>query len=494
MSKFNNPSRALAPPRPAPASPETPKREVLRPAPRAALATEFPAAVSQPTNQSPLVTIGFVAMCLMMISGPLNDWAFMFFGGKAYLSVVTVIATPIIWLVCGNALDSLRGSVAVLWLVFLGLILLGLPFSYWRTGSITVLLDYVRWGYCYFFYITAFVTSIKRCKVLMLLNVVVATMVLISCIGIGGVSEDGRFRIAGSMFSGNSNDLALQLTLGLTSYMYLLYVGGITRKIAAVAGMIGCLVYMLKTGSRGCFLATILLFVFTFLVSKRKALMLAIAVPLFTVALIVMPSGSMQRFRTVFEAGNTAAPLDGNDASAVASKMQREELIKKSLELTLTHPLFGVGVGQFAVATAGEAAKKGEWSSWLGTHNSYTQVSSECGIPAVACYLAIIFICFRTSYRLYRMAVGKPQFLEIEALAFCLFSTTLVYAVSTFFFHIAYSGSLPVLSGEIMCLNTFAYPLLVKARGNGYQSAAAATGLGATIRNLPRWTGRSTRK
>lgn len=120
-------------------------------------------------------------------------------------------------------------------------------------------------------------------------------------------------------------------------------------------------------------------------------------------------------------------------------------------------------MGQFVTATMGEAAKKGEWEAALGTHNSYTQVSSECGIPALGCYFAVICICFQRTYRMYQLAAGKEQFREIEGLAFSLLIGILIYSVATFFFHIAYSGLLPMLSGATMALYTIAYPVLTGA-------------------------------
>jgi O-antigen ligase len=121
-------------------------------------------------------------------------------------------------------------------------------------------------------------------------------------------------------------------------------------------------------------------------------------------------------------------------------------------------------MGEFVVAVMGEAAKKSEWAPALGTHNSYTQVSSECGIPALIFYVAVIVFCFQKSYRLYKLAAGKVEFREVEGLAFSLLIGTLIYAVATFFFHIAYSGLLPMLSGETMALYTVAYPVLAREK------------------------------
>jgi O-antigen ligase len=295
----------------------------------------------------------------------------------------------------------------------------------------------------------------------MLVNVAVALMVLVSCFkfGYADLSGDARFQIKGSMFVGNSNDLALNLTIAMTEFIFLFYLKGMGKRLLGLFGILLSLFYMLKTGSRGCLLALGIALVFAFILSKNKGKMILASIPLLLVAVAFTPSSSAHRMLLMFQ-GSSGPVTSGSDLSAIASQAQRADLIQKSITLTLQHPLFGVGMGEFVIAVMGEAAKKGVWAAALGTHNSYTQVSSECGIPALICYLAVICICFQRSYRLYQLAAGKAQFREIEGLAFSLLIGTLVYAVATFFFHIAYSGLLPMLSGEIMALYTIVYPAL----------------------------------
>jgi O-antigen ligase len=138
---------------------------------------------------------------------------------------------------------------------------------------------------------------------------------------------------------------------------------------------------------------------------------------------------------------------DVQDESAIASQTQRTELFHQSVNYAVTHPLVGVGPGQFAVAVFGDAVKEGRAAPWLGTHNSYTQVASECGIPAFLLYTAVVILALGSNFRIYR---GGPE--DSRALAFCLFSGVLVYAVCTFFFHIAYSSYLPALAGMSIAL------------------------------------------
>ncbi len=90
---------------------------------------------------------------------------------------------------------------------------------------------------------------------------------------------------------------------------------------------------------------------------------------------------------------------------------------------------------------------------WLGTHNTYTQISSECGIPAVIFYAAVIGLCLASNLRLYRRTRDRPSDCELAGLSHCLLAGTLVFAVSAFFFHMAYSAYLPTLAGFSVALS-----------------------------------------
>src|SRR6266478_2052770 len=110
--------------------------------------------------------------------------------------------------------------------------------------------------------------------------------------------------------------------------------------------------------------------------------------------------------------------------------MQRQKLLRTSIVLAITNPLFGVGPGQFAVKVAGEQEKKGEHADWLGTHNSYTEVASEAGLPAFIFYLATIVTCIRMNYRLFQRSRNRPGLESIAGLSFCMFLSMFAYSIA----------------------------------------------------------------
>jgi hypothetical protein len=67
---------------------------------------------------------------------------------------------------------------------------------------------------------------------------------------------------------------------------------------------------------------------------------------------------------------------------------------------------------------------------------------------------------FGSNWRLYRQRRDNPGLKDMANLSFCLLAGILVYAMSTFFFHIAYSGGLPPLAGFSLALQLAAEPIL----------------------------------
>ena len=464
MGRFNNPSKVFSSPawnRAPGASPVTAVG-----ANPTQVASSPGAASVQPADGSDglssiLATVGFWLFCAYLLSGYANDWAMKLAGDKAYLSTVTVLLLPFAWLSCGRPLRGLRSPLGIWLAVFLGWLILAAPLSVWKGGSTRLLLNYIPRCYLCFFYTVSFVTSLRRCRNLMYVNIAGAVILILTCITFGDASsdvsepdlDDTRFRIPKSLFFANSNDLALALLLGITAFLFLFYRPGLWKQILGIAGVFASALYALKTGSRGCLVAAVATLVLILVISRSRLKVLALALVIVGVALPTLPSTTLHRLFLVTTDSSSTHFHTPADTSSIESQFQRQELFKKSLYYTWTHPLFGVGPDQFAVAVNGDAAKAGKQVPWLGTHNTYTQVSSECGIPALIFYCIVIVLCFTGNYRLYKQSRDRAPLKEIAGLSLCLLTGVLVYAVSTFFFHIAYSSTLPMLAGFTVALN-----------------------------------------
>lgn len=435
MSRFNTPQAVV--------------RTALFTTPRPAAASSAASPFIETSKQDAGLAqrAGFAVLCLLVVAAYANEFAVRLFHVKAYVSTVSWFLLPVLLVLSGNLLRGLRDVIGRWWLLFLAWVLLAVPFSVWRGGSVALLITYVSHGWILAYYCAAFLISGRHVRRFLLFLIAADFLLLLNCFCFGQFT-DGRFEIPHSMFSTNANDLALQLLIAITQFAYLLYQREIWKRAIGMGAMFVTLMYLLKTGSRGAFLAVVILAGVSVMFAKQRMRLALVAVPFVLTAILMVPSSIIHRL-TLF---GSASGRGLEDQSAAGSQAQRIALLRQSVGYAAAHPLFGVGPGQFAVAASDDALKQGSWSPWLGTHNSYTEIASECGIPAFLLYSGVLGITLVSNFRMFRRTRRSAELADLNALAFCLFSGALVYAICTFFFHIAYSGYLPTIAGMTVAL------------------------------------------
>jgi O-antigen ligase len=150
------------------------------------------------------------------------------------------------------------------------------------------------------------------------------------------------------------------------------------------------------------------------------------------------------------------------DNTATMSAQARLTLLKDSVTLTVLNPLFGVGPGGFDIAQNMYSQEhRGMKGLWHHTHNTYTEISSENGIPALAFYIAIIVL----TWRLTRVARPRGRKLtsreaEVVSAAFTLRLALITFCVSAFFASFAYHPQLPLLAALAVSWRRAAAPIL----------------------------------
>jgi O-antigen ligase len=335
----------------------------------------------------------------------------------------------------------------------------GLPFSVWRSDSLAQWLQYTVKIYPLLFFICAAAVTVAHCEKLLYAQIIAGGIVLVLT-AILGRSLDGRLVMLGGSLM-NPNALSLQLILAACSFVYLLYLGrGMPYTVLGLLGMFICAALVFRTGSRGGFLAVVGAIVavyFTIRQASTKFKMLALLGVLGLSAIVAAAANPIAFKRLTDITLEDRAPSGSEDVLyAGSSQMAREELLRYGVELTLTHPLLGVGLGEFPVAVDNGARQQGKKSSWNGTHNSYLQLSSECGIPAALCYTLVLLISIRTSRKLYREFSLRPGEEKIAGIALTLFAALVSLAIALFFFHLAYTYYVPVFCGMTLALNAAA--------------------------------------
>lgn len=285
----------------------------------------------------------------------------------------------------------------------------------------------------------------NRLRLLLLLVLAVSLYLSVNAIndyrhGVFGVGalETHDLRIAGrirGLFE-NSNDLALHLvTMTPIAIALGLYRRGLPRKLVYFglsAVMLGAIIV---TFSRGGFIGLVAagLLLVRRLGRKNRVATTGALVFAVLVFLVAAPGAYSGRLATVF---NSSADLTG-------SSSQRTEVLKASFWVTLRYPLWGVGIGNFHHKSPRE----------LATHNAYTQVSSEMGIPAFIVYLMFLIYPLRRLRLIENQSYEKPEQRRFYYLSIGLQGALVGYMVSSFFGAVAYQWYVYYLVGYAVCLH-----------------------------------------
>jgi O-antigen ligase len=251
----------------------------------------------------------------------------------------------------------------------------------------------------------------------------------------------------------------LTLLLGIIVLLFPFFHTGRLNKVISFCIIAPSVIYMLKTGSRGVLLGVVVTTLAFLVLTRKRMQALMVLVPLAALSLLMVSPETRHRL-TYISVGDRIKVSSTADESDLESQMQREQLFKDSVRITLQNPIFGVGPGEFMVADSGAKAKAGDNAAWRHTHNSYTQVSSEAGLPGFVLYVGSMLVCLGMNLRLYRQTVGRKGLEDFAGISFCMALSMVAYAVCTVFDHLAYLTYLPTLGGITTATYFAAQPAL----------------------------------
>jgi O-antigen ligase len=351
------------------------------------------------------------------------------------------------------ALKTNVGKALLGFTIFMGL---SVPFSVWRTGSKDIFQNsWLAFSFVAFLSVAGLVQNYSQWLKL-LKSLTYALLVFTIIANVFGVSDNGRLFLEQGKF-GNPNEMAQALLLGLPLWGVMM-VNSQTppRKMFAVGVMVLILATTFRTGSRGAMIGFVAMLLVVFLRAPIMGKMQIIIAGVFFLAIVMttMPGKLISRYKSITDDEVDIAEMGGAMAeSAVTSTQSRKQLLRHSLIFTMKHPLFGVGPGMFEVADDAYMKALGyRRGAWLGTHNSYTQVSSEVGIPAFLFFVSAVGMALKGPYAVYKKTRGDPRLQELGNIALGIHYCMVLYAVTILFEHIAYTIMLPVFGGMAACL------------------------------------------
>ena len=396
---------------------------------------------------SPLTAIGYrlTLLYIVLLVGRVPEITTVYLGTSLFQILVVTAVLMALVIITGILVKVGSTRSGAMWIAFHLWIIFTLPFSGYRRGSVDSLTSVLIYLPAVFFlggFLIQSVDNLRRGFWAMAWAAVIG----LAWMQITGVADsEDRFSSTGT-FS-NANLVAIYLLTAVPFWAYIvmndryrwatrLFFGGV---------IVAALISALRTGSRSGFitigLLTLLMFFSVNVANKAKILVLGtLAVVL---ALAWMPETLKSRLGTVFSGQRT----DDVAAEAVGSADQRYALLVESIETTVKHPFLGVGLGVYSAVNAREKEGIGEKALWQVSHNMYTQVSSEVGIPGFILYMTAFFWTIKSSWKVRKAAKSNPGIRELGLMSNVLLCSCAVFCFNGCFTSMALDYTLYILIG-----------------------------------------------
>ena len=367
-------------------------------------------------------------------------------GGRIpYLGVTIHVITLMLAVVSGGARRVATSKVGIYLGLFTCWMLTCTLTSTWRGGSVDVLLR--QWLPSLIIFLSCgSVVTLRQCRRVLTLLATGSALIAATSYFLGTLKQ-GRLAFESGTL-GNANDLASLLILGAPFLIVpVLSQSGSWLGKAMAFGLGGMMVIVVvRSGSRSNLLAlaAILLVLFWSRPLSGKIKLATLTIALVFVLIAATPRELLSRYATIF--GDSTV---GDDVanSALESSLARQHLLQQSLKLTMDHPVFGLGPGIFAVGEADLAKEEGQKASWHVSHNSYTQVSSEMGIPGLLLYLLALWFTFRNVFWFRANSRRIDATGTVSAMGLAVLLSLIGLCVNLTFSSNAYLYYLPMLMG-----------------------------------------------
>lgn len=325
-------------------------------------------------------------------------------------------------------------------LLFTLLVLIGIPLATDPAMAWKAFNDLYVKNMLMFIVIVNVVRTERRLKYLLWLALAVGCVLSVSAVQdfrSGNFTVEG-YRVTGNIggMFGNVNDMALHLVITVPIAVGLfLQTRNILHKLAYALCCAAMLTGIFFSYSRGAFLGLICVVAALIWMLFRRNRM--VAVVLFCLAVLAMlilaPGNYIDRVVSIVDHSRDAA----------GSAQQRQAVLMRSFLVSARHPLLGVGMGNFPIYSIRN----------LVTHNSYTQVSAELGLLALAAYLMFMITPLRRLARIARETFAARRDARVYYLAVGLFASLIGYMVTSAFIAVAYWPFVYYLVGYAVCLH-----------------------------------------
>ena len=226
------------------------------------------------------------------------------------------------------------------------------------------------------------------------------------------------------MISDNNNlAVGLLVCLPLMNYLRLRSPHRLVR--VAVLGAMGLtLLGIVASYSRGALLALLAVALVMWSRSRKKAAAAFVLVFVLTAAFAFMPSSWTERMDTIVHYQGDASAED------------RLQIWGVAIKLALAHPLTGSGfMGPYTQSVVDTVDPNAAARS---THDIFLEVLSENGFPAFLAWLGMVVMGIINSFRLIRLARGRPELEWVQDLGRMSQVAIVAYLVGGTFLPLSY--------------------------------------------------------
>lgn len=362
-------------------------------------------------------------------------------GVSTYLPYLVGPVALIAVIASGRLGRVFRENTARFWLFFALWMILATLFSSWRGDSFNALVNYLKANFIILVTIAGLARTWSDCRKIIYAVAAAGVFNMATAYLFQATGPRLSLAVAGSI--GNSDDLAAHLLVVLPFLLFIALnrrIGRLFRLLSMVAIAVG-IFQIFKTATRAALIALVLTTVLLFLRGsvRQKVVIGTNTVVVVILLYVLIPSYTWQRL------GSFSRGTDTSE-EALESSDERQYLLKQSILYTLDHPVLGVGPGQFINYLGKHTTESGHRGIWRAAHNAYTQISSECGLPALAFYLAAVVSTFRLLASIRKRASGSHR-QEILVADYCLKIALIVYNIVLFFTNFGYRYEILTLSG-----------------------------------------------
>ncbi len=409
---------------------------------------DAPAPAAAPANLPPLAnpfqTISLALCCfyLFIQFSFLHEILILKLRLSLYLPLIFGTMATIAFVASGGLVRSFSYTPVRVFTLFSLMLVAVVPFSSWPGGSFPVLSGFFRTQWVFVLYVSGLVFSLRDLKWVLYGTVFAGLLNVLTAFFMAKEGE-ARLELEAIVTLGNSNDLAAQLLMIIPLFWAVFRMSKSSFLLRYMClfmiplGLLACL----RTASRGALVAMAVGYIFLLFYGRGiQRIGFALAVPVILAGLFAFTPGSVvNRLRTLVKD-------EDQSNEATQSRMGRTELMKRAFNLTIQHPITGVGPGQFSSVEGFSSRAAGQRGIWMQAHNTFLQISSEAGVIALGLLLASLAISYRTVSRIRKRAIRMGN-RDYEVLCLMVMLSILMFSVASFFLTLGYRFYFPYIVG-----------------------------------------------